>query len=455
MATLGLEGRNALRAILKAQGAAWTAYCQSNNVNMSMISGEIGAAAAKHFGIDLFAVKELSNVVLDIVETGNTHKLTRSVMPQLYISDAGDAAAAGERAIADMAAKLEAERKAAARRDEEARSAAARAAAANAATVNKSDNAGGQLAALIAQIAGGAMDREQVGRLVDEKLSTFKAGVDAGDVASIVNVLIEERLANLPARVLEVRRDGATLGKVDGHKHPLFETLLRAATVRDVNGFAPNIYLSGPAGSGKTHAAQAVAKALGQKFYYNGSVAMPFELLGFVDAGGVYRDTPFRQAYENGGVYVFDEVDGSDANALLAVNGHLAGSVGTFPDKLVERHPDFVCIATANTMGQGATADYVGRTKLDGAFLNRFPIKLAWFYDNALELAISGNKAFAERVQRARARAAEKGLKVLITPRHSIAGAALIAAGFSADEAAGLTFLADLNANDKAAMGAV
>jgi hypothetical protein len=81
--------------------------------------------------------------------------------------------------------------------------------------------------------------------------------------------------------------------------------------------------------------------------------------------------------------------------------------------------------------------------------LSRFS-KLHWGYDTDLETALSGNAKFARRVQRAREKAQAAGLKVLITPRDTMAGAALIAAGFNDDEAAELTYLAALSEDQKA-----
>jgi MoxR-like ATPase len=176
---------------------------------------------------------------------------------------------------------------------------------------------------------------------------------------------------------------------------------------------------------------------------------MPHELLGFIDAAGKYHRTPFREAYEFGGVYMFDEVDGSDNSALLALNAALANGSATFPDAVIRRHPDCIILASANTWGLGATAEYVGRAKIDAAFLSRFPVRFSWTYDEELEQEISGNDQFARRVQRARAKAKAAGLKVLIDPRASQAGAALIAAGFTSQEAAEMTYLANLSANDR------
>ena len=219
--------------------------------------------------------------------------------------------------------------------------------------------------------------------------------------------------------------------------------------MKQADGHAPNIWIAGPAGSGKTYAAKTAAKALGVPFHYNGALSMAFDLLGFIDAGGTYHRTPFREAYEHGGVYLFDEVDGSDNSALLALNAALANGTATFPDGQVKRHDDTYIIATANTWGLGATAEYVGRAKIDAAFLSRFPVRLDWQYDEKLERLISGNEEFARRVQDARHKAKQAGLKVLIDPRATMAGAALIAAGMTPDEAASLTYLANLSADQR------
>jgi cobaltochelatase CobS len=286
-----------------------------------------------------------------------------------------------------------------------------------------------QLAALIAQMAGQSLNPETVARIVDERITAALAGI--------------------PSVKIECKgTDGATR-TIDGHQHPRFKALLTAAASRNVEGHHPNIWLAGPAGSGKTYAGKMIAKAMGLPFVFNGALANAFELLGFIDAGGTYHRTAFREAFENGGVYMFDEVDGSDNSALLALNAALANGAAQFPDGRIERHPDCVILASANTWGLGATAEYVGRSKIDAAFLDRFGVRFDWQYDTALETAISGNEAFARRVIAARERARQAGLKVLITPRASQAGAALIAAGMSEEDAAGLTYLANLTADQR------
>jgi len=137
-------------------------------------------------------------------------------------------------------------------------------------------------------------------------------------------------------------------------------------------------------------------------------------------------------------------VDRSDPVALLAVNPHLANGVATFPDKQVKRHKDCIIICTANTWGLGADANYSGATKLDAAFLSRFPIKLAWDIDPVLEEAIVTNADWLARVRNARGNARSAGLKVMIDTRAAMAGQSLIEAGYTADDAATFTYLANL-----------
>jgi hypothetical protein len=73
-------------------------------------------------------------------------------------------------------------------------------------------------------------------------------------------------------------------------------------------------------------------------------------------------------------------------------------------------------------------------------------VGLDWTYDEALESALAGNAVWSGRVQSARRRAAAAGLKVLITPRASIRGAALIRQGLDADAVARMTYLRGLTA---------
>ena len=266
-----------------------------------------------------------------------------------------------------------------------------------------------------------------------------------GTLTPAIARMVEAKLEGAVTVRIEVGRADGSVGKVEGHSHPKLATLLRALSVRQANGYSVNIFLVGSTSSGKTHGAGQAAKAMGRTFGAHGAMMMSHELMGFIDASGKYHRTPFRDAFEHGGVVLLDEVDSWDASVTLSLNAALANGYASFPDGMIARHPDCIIIGGANTHGTGATAEYVGRNRLDQAFISRFPVRIEWNPDPALEVAISGNPEFARRVQAARERARASGLKHLIDARQMQAGAALIAAGFTSDEAADLTYLAGLS----------
>lgn len=256
----------------------------------------------------------------------------------------------------------------------------------------------------------------------DLLLQGYKPGLDRDAVEAIVS----EKLTELggPSRRIEiVAPTGTTV--IDGHSHNLLPDMIVCLSQR-----IP-VALIGPAGSGKTTAVEQAAKALGLPFYMNGAVSGAHEYLGFVDAHGNYQSTPFRQAFEHGGVYCADELDAGDPCAILVINSALANGHMPFPDKVepVAKHPDFIIVACANTFGLGADRQYVGRNQLDAATLDRFAM-FHWNYDETLEAAICANEAWLVHVQAVRhAIAEEKGARLIVSPRASIYGARLIAAG--------------------------
>lgn len=228
-----------------------------------------------------------------------------------------------------------------------------------------------------------------------------------------------------------------------GIQHKNFPTLLKAGQARTKDGHKLNIWLKGPAGSGKTTAAKHLAKALELPFQFNGAIATEFDLMGYKDAHGTYHTTAFREIFEKGGVYLFDEVDSSMPKAVLAFNAALANGVCRFPDGMIERHKDCLILAGANTMGDGATNDYA-RQKQDKAFLDRF-VKMLWPLDETLETALASNSDWCARVQRTRAKVSDRSIKGhIISPRATFYGEALLAAGIDLKEVEDMTLKAGL-----------
>ena len=191
-----------------------------------------------------------------------------------------------------------------------------------------------------------------------------------------------------------------------------------------------HVYLHGPAGSGKTTAAKLAAKAFDLPFYFAAKVESEYMLLGFKDARGETVRTPFREAYEHGGLFLFDELDGSSASAVVAMNAALANGICAFPDGVVSMHENFKCIGGGNTKLSGATREYVGRNQLDAASVDRFDF-LEWNYDDALETALATNADWCRYVQSARRAVEARALKHLVTPRATFRGCKLLEAGLT------------------------
>jgi len=264
-----------------------------------------------------------------------------------------------------------------------------------------------------ARIAGEArQDAETMRQAFAEAAAKAKESAEAAVVEAIAK--------SIPHRV-EVKRSEGTVVDV-GVQHKTFPELL--ALIEP----GINIWLAGPAGSGKTTAGEKVAEALGLDFHHIGKVLSEFQLLGYKDAHGNYHSTPFYEAYTKGGLFLLDEVDGSAPDAVLPLNMAIENGHMAFPNGLAKKHPNFICIAAGNTFGQGATADYVGRNKLDAAFLDRF-VFLEWNYDESFELLLCGNAKWHTKVVAWRQRARDKGIKVIISPRASIVGAKLLSKG--------------------------
>ena len=229
--------------------------------------------------------------------------------------------------------------------------------------------------------------------------------------------------------------------EVSGLFHKDFEKVLKL-----VNNDIPTM-LVGPAGSGKNVCIKQIADALGLEMYYTNNVSNEFKITGFVDAGGVYHETEFYKAFKNGGVFFLDEIDSSDPSALIILNSAISNGYVTFPHEKVERHPDFRCIAAANTWGNGRDSQYVGRNALDGASLDRF-VSISFDYDESLEKELYPNKNILEFVWEARKKAFENHIRHIFSTRTIKYAYEMEEAGFEIDTIIQSVFIKEMNADD-------
>lgn len=180
-----------------------------------------------------------------------------------------------------------------------------------------------------------------------------------------------------------------------------------------------NVYLLGPAGTGKTETARIVAASLGCKCLVFGTFAMRSDLTGYKNVAGDYIPSPIVEALESGEKHVicFDELDGNEPEIMISINALFANNVLMTPKGEVE-NKNCILIATANTAGNGATEDYTGRAVQDLSTMDRFAVE-EFYYLEELELAnAGGNKGIVDFVHALRKAARNAGAsRFLITYR--------------------------------------
>lgn len=231
----------------------------------------------------------------------------------------------------------------------------------------------------------------------------------------------------------------------DGLVHYMTEKVTRVVSL------GHPVMMVGPAGCGKTTIAEHAARALNLPFYITSTINDTYELMGFVDGYGKYHATPFRHAFEYGGVWVADEIDAWSASALLAANSALANGYAAFPDRQepVTRHTAFRFIATANTFGTGADRVYVGRNELDAASLDRFAV-IEIDYDLTLEQAFAnGQQTWLDYVWRVRRAVTEKHIRHVVSSRAIGNGAAALASGLSWEDVKEYYLLKGMSMKDR------
>lgn len=251
-----------------------------------------------------------------------------------------------------------------------------------------------------------------------------------------------EKKAN-ETRIVEIKINDVKAKKtrkMNGHFHQKFPRLLQLAKARK------NIFIYGPTGSGKSHICGQIAEALNLSFAFVsctggmsegvlGGRLMPVGKQGTFE----YVISEFIKAYETGGVFLLDEIDAADPNVLLIVNAALANgrmAVPNRPEKpYAERHPDFICVAAANTVGTGADRMYSGRNKLDGATLDRFMIgKVQLDYDRTVEESLCPDEVLRKLLWKIRDAINEHRLERAMSTRFMIDACDMKSEGWSHDE---------------------
>lgn len=249
----------------------------------------------------------------------------------------------------------------------------------------------------------------------------------------VLNILKKELQKLKPTNVRITGRKST--GVIQGYTHKM----LREATFLCEQ--ERQLMMVGPAGSGKTTLASQIAKAFEIDFSSISCSAGMSEahLLGRMLFDGTYVPSDFITAYENGGVFLFDEIDAADSNTLLVINSALANGYVSVPNRKdnprAHRHEDFICIVAGNSWGNGSNT-YQGRGYLDAAFLDRFAVsKLEVDYDTSLEAEIAGEHTeVLNRMHHIREVVTKQRLKRIVSTRSIVSAVRQAAAGRSLNQ---------------------
>lgn len=261
-------------------------------------------------------------------------------------------------------------------------------------------------------------------------MKSFAPKVDREEVAAMIKTEVDSIV--MPTRTVVERQSGERV-EIDGAHHKL------ADVTTDILA-GEHVMMVGPAGTGKSTIAEQAAESLGVAYYSVSLSPMTpaSQILGYMQATGDYVSTLYRQAYEHGGVFHFDEIDNAHPSVLAVINAGLANGSMAFPDAMVKRHPDFRCVASANTYGRGPDRSYAGRQQIDAATLDRFAVETI-DVDEALETQLCKSTGadldtvhdVLAFVRKLRGNAETQRMPVVFSPRASVGMCRLIAAGKS------------------------
>lgn len=308
-------------------------------------------------------------------------------------------------------------------------------------------------------------------------LATLAPSIDEDGVRAIVadaigDQLSEERIKNL-VRAAGVQRHEIVIDgrEVDMPKtsHNLLPLVVKIIAAGE------NVFMPGPAGSGKSTIAMQVADILNLPFHSIsfGPTTPTSKLFGFVTADGSYVTTEFRKAYEClcdddtydyakcecGGLFLGDEIDNGHPGLVAELNQALANPYCAFADRMVRKGRKFVMVVTGNTFGRGPDRLFVGRNILDAATLDRFttleiPIDEAMETQVAMAYASGTYADMVERwipyVQQVRAKVMDNKMQFVVSPRATIGGAKMLAMGMDWNTVCDIRLFAGMNNETKA-----
>jgi MoxR-like ATPase len=257
-------------------------------------------------------------------------------------------------------------------------------------------------------------------RAVEYVQANYTAALDETAVRRIASAIFAEYAEAQPEKMKAAKKAAKKTRKGD-KKNEVYCAKFQRIVAKVSRG--NNVYLYGPAGSGKSHTAEQVAEALGIDFYGQTTIQFAHDVRGYGDAGGNFQDTPFFKAFAFGGLYFQDEYDRSNAEAAIVLNSALANGWYDFPIVgRVEAHPDFRFMAAGNTLMTGADEEYVTGQEIDASSRDRFAYFFEIDYSHEVEMRIAhGNDNIVSFVEDVRQAIKQTGIKHVVSYRATAA----------------------------------
>lgn len=306
-----------------------------------------------------------------------------------------------------------------------------------------------------------SLNEERVREIAVEEITTAGEGTGeelsreiVGHVTDKVQKMIDAAIAAVRPDHFIVERAELPDMKIEGVAHKQLQDII------DLTSQRVNVLMIGPAGCGKTFLAEQLANVMGLRFGSCSLTAGASEshltgrLIPIGDHGRfMYVAAEFVEYYENGGVFLLDEVDAADPNMLLVINQAIANGRLPLPNRVVVdangkpdlskayavKHPDFICMAAANTYGTGENRQYVGRNQLDDASLDRFRMgQVEMDYDREIERALVESTELLDAVWKVRDTInANASMRRIASTRFLLDAQKMMAQGWDVDKCIG------------------
>jgi hypothetical protein len=224
--------------------------------------------------------------------------------------------------------------------------------------------------------------------------------------------------ATIAVQRVELERvvDGEKVIVDAGLQHKLFPIVAKVLASTDPR---MNLWIAGPAGSGKTKSLEILAKVGGYRFIRIpcGDQTLASLFMGFVGATGVYTPGLIWHAVEAAKagekvLVLWDEFDRMQPGVATQANALLDGSPVTFPngETIILAEYGIRQFVSANTFAR-PTLEHPTVKAGDGSTVNRFA-KLEWFFDEGFETALYAELGeWVTFVQRVRAAAKAAGIR--------------------------------------------